>query len=240
MLRSTACRPEYRKSIEVPGTLVLLSKNKRLPNEDAAFLPAALEIVETPASPTGRAIVYVIVALFSLALTWAYFGQVDIVASAKGRIVPSGMSKVVQPFEIGVVRAIHVHDGQKVKAGETLIELDPTMNDAEWKHYQNDLTAAQLDVARLQAELSEGDPLANFHPPADAPPAGVDMQRKFLLDQIAERQAKLAVLDQQRQQKRAERETISAAVDKLTASLPILQERVDIGKTLYEHTTGSK
>ena len=160
---------------------ILPLKKRTADSEDLAFLPAALEIVETPASPIGRSIAYAIMALFALAVIWACVGKVDIVASAKGKIVPSGRSKMIQPFETGVVRAIAVHDGQVVKAGEKLIQLDSTMNDAELKHYQSDLIAAQLDVARLQAELSDGDGLANFKPPDDAPPPTlIAMQRKFL------------------------------------------------------------
>jgi hemolysin D len=88
--------------------------------------------------------------------------------------------------------------------------------------------------------LAEGDPPANFKPPADAPAALVAVQRKFILDQVAEQQAKLAVLDRQREQKQVERETIAATIGKLEASLPVMQERLEIRKTLYEHTTGSK
>src|ERR1700749_3335869 len=95
--------------------------------EELAFLPAALEIVETPPSPIGRAIGAALVALFCLALLWASFGHVDIIAFSTGKIVPSGRVKLIQPFETGVVRAIHVHDGQLVKAGDVLVELDPTM-----------------------------------------------------------------------------------------------------------------
>jgi membrane fusion protein, hemolysin D len=219
---------------------ILPFKKKQSDDEHHAFLPAALEIVETPASPAGRSIAYAIMSLFALALVWACVGKVDIVASAKGKIIPSGRTKVIQPFETGVVRAIRVHDGQDVKAGDPLIELDPTINDAEWKHYQSDLIVAQLDVARLQAELSDGDPLEAFNPPQDAPAALTALQRKFLIDQTAEQKAKLAVLDRQRQQKLAERETTAATIAKLEASLPILQERVEIRKTLFDHTTGSK
>ncbi len=208
--------------------------------EDLAFLPAALEIVETPASPLGRVTAYTLMALFAIALLWACVGKVDIVASAKGKIIPSGRTKVIQPFETGVVRAIYVHDGQTVKAGETLIDLDPTMNQAESKHYESDLLAAELDVVRLHAELAEGDPLTNFVPPEGAPASLVAVQRKFLLDQTAEQEAKVAVLDRQRDQKVAERETAIATIEKLEASLPIMQERVQIRKTLFDHTTGSR
>src|SRR5713101_2945681 len=128
------------------------------PVDGLAFLPAALEIVETPPSPIGRAISLTLIAAFCLAVAWATFGKVDMVSSAQGKIVSSGRTKVVQPFEIGVVRAIHVRDGQSVKAGDVLIELDPTISDAELHHLQSDLVVAQLDGARLHAALAEGDP----------------------------------------------------------------------------------
>ena len=125
-------------------------------DEELAFLPAALEIVETPPSPTRRAIGATIIALFSLALIWATFGSVDIVATAPGKIIPTGRTKVIQPFETGVVRAIHVRDGQSVKTGDLLVELDPTMTEAERDHLKSDLIAARLDVARLRAALGGG------------------------------------------------------------------------------------
>jgi hemolysin D len=231
---SQGAAPNVRNAVPSSRT------NKGLDKHELAFLPAALEIVETPPSPVGRTIVFSIIALFCLALLWAFFGQVDIVASATGKIIPTGHTKVIQPFETGVVRAIHVHDGQAVREGEVLIELDPTMNQAETSHLESDLIAAELDVARLRAALSDGDVLANFDPPEGAPAGLVATQRKFLADQAAEQQAKLAVLDRQRAQKEAERATIAATVDKLEASLPVLQERVEMRKTLYEHSTGSK
>ncbi len=115
-----------KAAIEVATNVVLLPlTRKRRETDELAFLPAALEIVETPPSPIGRAIGVTIVALFCLALIWAAFGRVDIIASASGKIVPNGRVKLIQPFETGVVRGIHVHDGQRVKGGDVLIELDP-------------------------------------------------------------------------------------------------------------------
>ena len=209
--------------------------------EELAFLPAALEIVETPPPPLAGAVGATLIALFCLALAWATFGHVDIVATASGKIMPSGRTKVIQPFETGVVRAIHVRDGQNVAAGEVLVELDPTMNDAERNHLRGDLVTAELDVARLTAALSdEADLLAGFHPPENASATLVSMQRQFLIHQIEENRAKLGALDRQRAQKEAELATINATVGKLEAVLPVLQERVDMRKLLYDHSTGSK
>ena len=230
-----AAQGVVRNVIAFPG------RHDRPEKDELAFLPAALEIVETPPSPVGRAIGTTIIALFCLALVWAAFGRVDIIASASGKIVPSGRVKLIQPFETGVVRAIDVHDGQSVKAGDVLIELDPTMTTAEAEHIRSDLIAAQLDIARLRAALSDTNDLQSaFRPPDGASAELIAMQRHFLLQQTDEYTAKIASLDRQRAQKEAERDTTAAVIDKLEADEPIISQRVDIRKTLVDRELGSR
>jgi hemolysin D len=208
---------------------------------ELAFLPAALEIVETPPSPTGRAIGVTVIALFCLALAWASFGTVDIVATAPGKIIPSGRTKTIQPFESGVVSAIHVRDGQSVKSGEVLIELDPTMSEAERDHLKSDQISAALDVARVRAALSsKADPFEDFHPPEGASSSLIEINKQYLISQVAEQHGKLAALDRQLKQKEAERDTITAAVAKIEATIPVLTQKVEIRKYLYEKDLGSK
>jgi hemolysin D len=209
--------------------------------EELAFLPAALEIVETPPSPIGRAIAVAIILLFCVALVWAWWGTIDIVAAAPGKIVPSGSTKVIQPFETGVVRSIGVEDGQAVRAGDVLIELDPTVNAAERDHLRSDLLAEQLNIARLRAALAgSDDPAADFHAPAEVDPALISSQRQVLLSQLAEYHAKITALTRQEAQKEAEQATTAASIHKLEAMIPVMQSRVDIRKTLMERELGSK
>jgi len=209
--------------------------------DELAFLPAALEIVETPPSPLGRAIAFSIIAVFAVALAWAFLGTVDIVAIAPGILIPSGRTKTIQPFETGVVRSINVRDGQAVKSGDVLIELDTTITAAELAHLKGDLLAAQLDVARNKAALTKNDdPLAAFKPPADAATTQIEMHRRFLVSQIAEQNAKLAAIDQQVKQKEAERATFAASMEKLKATLAPLQQRVEIRQQLFQKELGSK
>jgi hemolysin D len=209
--------------------------------EELAFLPAALEIVETPPSPIGRTIGATIILLFCAALAWAWWGTIDIVASATGKIVPSGRTKVIQPFETGVVRSIRVQDGQAVKAGDVLIELDPTVNAAERDHLHNDLLAEQINIARLRAALAGGDDrVADFTPPADADPILISAQRQLLLSQVNEHRAKIASLSRQQAQKEAEQATTAATIHKLETMIPAIQQRVDIRKTLMDKELGSK
>ena len=214
-------------------------REPRRREQEIAFLPAALEIAESPPSPIGRAIGACIIAAFCIALLWATLGSVDIVASATGKIVPGGRTKLIQPFETGVVRAIRVRDGQSVKAGDVLIELDPTMTEADQERQKSDLLAAELDVARLRAALA-ADPLAAFRPPQNASAAEIEMHRQFLISQRAEQSAKLSEIERQQGQKEAERATTSASVDKLEATIPVLKERVDIRKGLVEKALASK
>ena len=204
-------------------------------------MPAALEIVETPPSPIGRTIGATIILLFCAALAWAWWGTIDIVASATGKIVPSGRTKVIQPFETGVVRSIRVQDGQSVKAGDVLIELDPTVNAAERDHLHNDLLAEQLNIARLRAAFAGGDDrVADFTPPADADPVLISTQRQLLLSQVNEHRAKIAALARQQAQKEAEQATTAATIHKLETMIPAIQQRVDIRKTLMDKELGSK
>ncbi len=92
---------------------------------DREFLPADLEILDTPPSPVRMALILLICALVVVALAWSYFGRIDIIAVAQGKIQPTGRVKSIQPLETGKVAAIHVQNGQRVKAGDVLIEMDP-------------------------------------------------------------------------------------------------------------------
>lgn len=122
----------------------LLSRQKsdRLQYE---FLPAAEEIVETPPSPFGRIVIWLIAALIAIAFAWSYFGKLDIVASAIGKISPEGSIKTVQPASSGVVTAIKVREGQKVKKGQLLVQLDDTVARSNVKTSKEFLTVARLE-----------------------------------------------------------------------------------------------
>jgi hemolysin D len=115
---------------------------------DREFLPAALEILETPPSPAPIAFMLSICAFFAAALVWSFFGRLDVLAVAPGKIESIGYAKVIQTFEPGKVAAIHVEAGQAVKAGDVLVELDPTEALADQRSAADDLDAASAEAAR--------------------------------------------------------------------------------------------
>ena len=123
-------------------------------NLEYEFLPPALEIETTPPSPVRRALIWLIFLLTISAFIWSYFGKVDEVAVARGKVIPDGRVKVIQPMETGVIKAIHVQEGQMVKEGQLLIELDPTIKQADVESSAKALSIHAADKERLIAELN--------------------------------------------------------------------------------------
>ncbi|QND14022.1 HlyD family type I secretion periplasmic adaptor subunit [Rhizobium leguminosarum bv. trifolii] len=122
---------------------------------DNEFLPAALEILETPASPIRTALIWFICVLTAGALIWSYVGRFDIVATAQGKIQPTGRVKVIQSIEVGKTIAVPVANGAKVEAGDILVELDPTEARVEVNALTTSLAALRAEVARRGAALTQ-------------------------------------------------------------------------------------
>jgi hemolysin D len=211
--------------------------------EELAFLPAALEIVETPPPPLAGAVGAAIIALFCLALVWTVVGRLDIIATAQGKIVPTGRTKTVQPLEAGIVRAILARDGDHVTAGEILIELDQTVTRAERARTAHDLMMAKLDVARLTALRAQTEAIASpidFTPPPDAPEQEVRRTRAATIAQAQQQAAKVAAVDQQIAQKAAEGDETQASIAKLEASLPLIEEEAMVRRKAKELAYGNQ
>jgi hemolysin D len=115
---------------------------------DREFLPAALEILETPPPPLPIALMATISACALAALIWSYFGRLDVHATAPGKIETAGYAKVIEPLDPGKIAAIHVERGQTVKAGDLLLELDPAEANADSLSAEDALNASVAEIAR--------------------------------------------------------------------------------------------
>ena len=148
------------------------------------FLPAAEEIVETPAAPLGALVVWLVALLLVVALAWSYFGRIDIVAVANGKISTEGSTKVIQPAVSGVVTSINVHEGQRVKKGETVLALDKTTAEKDVATVNQSLNTARVerDILRRLAVGSNTDDIINN---ADLPDETKAMLRQFASSQTA-------------------------------------------------------
>ncbi|MDU1667099.1 MAG: biotin/lipoyl-binding protein, partial [Bradyrhizobium sp.] len=148
----------------------------RLNAEESEFLPAALEVIETPLSPTLRLTAATLCVIIVGAVSWASLSHIDMVAVAEGKVVPLGQVKVVQPLETAMIRTIHVDEGDHVKAGQLLVDLDPTEARADLDSLRSVRAQAALDAEVARVLLSRN-PEEEFRPPADADPVLVAQSR---------------------------------------------------------------
>lgn len=143
-------------------------------NELHDFLPGALLIQERPPRKLPRVTAYLIALLMMSGFTWASIGEVDIVARAAGKVIPTGQSKSVQSSITGTIDAINISNGDEVKAGEVLIELNTTepfntlqqkIEQLEFKHHEIERTqhfADYLEQGILHPISSDNDQQALF------------------------------------------------------------------------------
>jgi hemolysin D len=204
-----------------------------------AFMPAALEVEETPASPIGRAIIWVIVILFVSVVVWGIVGKIDVVAVGHGKIIPSGRIKTIQPLEIGKVKTIHVQEGQAVTQGQSLVTLDSTATQADTDRLQE-----QLDTAQLQQDRQQLFHVLLNQPALDKdwqkqayrqlmgladykliPNQTVAAQHSLLVEQVNEYQHRVQSLQHETVMRRAEQRRIGATATKLERTLPLITER---------------
>jgi hemolysin D len=198
--------------------------------DEAAFLPAALSLQATPAHPAPRRAAIAICSVFALALLWAWFGQVDIVAVAPGRIVVSQRTKTIQPLDASVVKRVLVRDGEAVRAGQVLVELDPTNAQADQSSVQEQLKAAEADLHRSQALLKALDSGRTLH----LPPLPLGEGRAHLQAEWQDIQARLAKLAAEHARRQAEAATVRETIAKLEATLPIARQREADMKSLAD------
>lgn len=195
--------------------------------EEADFLPAALEILEKPASPLGRTMMVVVIIFFCIALVWAVYGRVDVVATAQGRIVPEGNIKMIQPAELGVVRRILVKNGQAVKAGDSLVELDTTFSGADAQTAKRELQVAQVMKARAEVILARlAGKNVTFNAPVKLDPSVERMQTLLINASLDEYNASIDSYGQQKKEREADLAVVKQEIAKLEETLPLLEEQV--------------
>jgi hemolysin D len=215
--------------------------------DEAAFLPAALSLQDTPVHPAPRRFAYAIMGLFVIALVWSIFGKIDIVAIAPGRVVVSERTKLIQPLERSVVKQVLVKDGDRVQEGQALVELDPTAASADKTTAQDQLKAALSEVLRTRAIQQALQNMQHVAPVNTGLPAkyAPNFPQEWSATEKAAAQAqlegewgdvtaKLAKLASEISRRQAEIATARAVVEKLETTVPLAQARETDFKKLVD------
>ncbi|KCZ63702.1 hypothetical protein L53_04205 [Hyphomonas sp. L-53-1-40] len=210
-------------------------KTSRRERIETAFLPAALEIMDSPPRPIGRAILWLIIGAAAFAIVWAAYSKVDIVAVAEGRVAPRGRLQTVEAAEAGVVRALLVQEGERVKAGQALVELDPTNADADADAARSELATARLQRARSRAliQYSHGEPW-RIDPEGLAP--GVSAAEQSLVaSRIRAHEAEIDSLMEKINGADIARRQAETQLAKVNATLPLVEQQLASRRELAEN-----
>ncbi len=211
---------------------------------DHEFLPAALEILETPASPVRMWLLIIICAFVVAAIGWAYVGHIDIIASAQGKIQPLRAVKVIQPLDPGKVQTIAVTNGTHVKAGDVLVRLDPSEAAADVEGATAALASFQADALRRAASIRAAR-AGSFEPPAivwpDSIPARIrQREERVLAGDLGHLASNIASLHAQRDQKQAEVDRLTSTIASQEELILIDEERVKLRAVLEKQQLGYK
>lgn len=208
----------------------------RQPHE-AEFLPANLALQETPIHPTPRVFMWLIMVFVFIAVLWSLFGRIDVVAVASGKLVPDSRSKVIQPMEVSAISAIYVRDGQSVKTGDLLMELDSTVTDADIKRLQQEKVNADLEVVRFRSLLKKQDefnqnpdnkqslPITFSVAASEFSPEKLQAEELWANGEFDAYKARLLQFNAGINRKDADRRATQAILDKHTETLPITRQR---------------
>ncbi|WP_078083214.1 HlyD family type I secretion periplasmic adaptor subunit [Microbulbifer mangrovi] len=208
--------------------------------ELAAFLPAALEIQESPPNPLARWLAWGLLVLIVIAVVWAVFGRVNIVASAEGKIIPGSRVKQVQPLEKAVVKALLVREGEYVEQGQALIELDATLTRANKKQLESDLNSVRMRLAvnqgmLLQLESPEvvGSTPQYLSLGESASSQEVALHENLLRQKWQQYQSQLQVLRSALRKTQAQQGAAREVITKLEQTLPIVEKRANTLRGLH-------
>ncbi len=229
----------------VPQNAGKPAKKRRWATGDHEFLPAAIEILETPPSPVRIWLLMTICSFVVLALLWSWFGRIDIVASAQGKIQPLGAVKVIQPVETGRVREVTVLNGKQVKAGDVLVRLDPTEAEADVRATRTSLAAFRAEVLRRRTGIAAVasrrlTPVPTIEWPAEVAEDLRLRENRVLIGDLTQVSAVVASLEAQQAQKRAEAERLTATIDAQKNLIDIQKERVGMRTSLVERGAGAR
>lgn len=207
-----------------------MSKASLLSPEALDFAPDLLAIQERPPARLPRAIAMTVVALVGLLLLWAWFAQLDVIATADGRLVPLTFTKIVQPADAGVVTEILVNDGDQVKEGQVLMRLDPRLSQADTAALGKDVALRRLTLRRIEAELSD-------RPFLPSKGDHVELYGQIEAQFRARRQAYLDAVAQENEalnKARADGRASQQVLSKLTQTLPSYRQSAEAYRKLVQ------
>jgi len=187
------------------------------------FKPLLVELEDSPTSPLARWLFWILTIIMILIVSWLYFAKVDVVVSARGKVIPSGEIKIVQPIETGVVKEILVKEGEFVKKNQLLMRIDPSVTQSNLESKNKNAKLLEIEEARLMA-LIEDRP---FSTDRFSKISTSVIETQYLLYQSTKQshQQQIRLVKEQLQQVRQQSNSLESDISRVTQLLSIVEQR---------------
>ncbi|MCQ2738811.1 MAG: HlyD family efflux transporter periplasmic adaptor subunit [bacterium] len=127
-------------------------------NDEHEFKPLLTEIEDRPMNPLGGTVFWIIIIFMIIASLWLYIGKVDIVITARGKIIPDGEEKVIKSLDKGVIYSVDVEEGDYVAKGQTLAIIKPAEHEPGLElnnlHEEEAITIERMAAARYKMKIA--------------------------------------------------------------------------------------
>ena len=107
-----------------------------------------------PPLPSVSKFIWVICIGLLVLLAWAWFFELEEVSTGSGKVIPSSKEQSIQSLEGGILTKLYVSEGEIVKQGQVLAQLDPTRFASNVGESESLLIASKATAARLRAEVN--------------------------------------------------------------------------------------
>lgn len=165
---------------------------------------------------------------------WTFYGQLDIVSIADGQVVPTGRVKHVQHFEGGIIQLIRVKEGDEVRRGQALVELEQLRSGASLDEIQLRINALEVDVLRLDAHMRKLDRIPFPEEIIATRPLLVKEANALFLTHQKSLASTINRLNTMIDQKKQRIITIQAKLENTRQQLPMLQEQLTLSEDLLK------
>jgi HlyD family secretion protein len=200
------------------------------------FQADAVELEKQPLPASVRGLYTLLCALFITAVVWSILGKVDMIVSAKGRLITTGKQILIQPLVNSIIKEFHVEVGHVVSAGQPLVSLDPTFAQANETELKVRISTVSVLVERLESELS-GKP---FVVTPSMPATEADLQLNLYLGRREEYSARLGSYDSKLLQNQGEIDSYRRKLDSLYKQLAAHHELLNMRKKVFEEGADSR
>ncbi|MDZ7277217.1 HlyD family type I secretion periplasmic adaptor subunit [Pantoea eucrina] len=128
------------------------NRKKPLSAADGEFMNDVQASLLAQTTPGSRLVLWIIIAVIGIGLTWAHFARVEEITKGDGKVISRSREQVIQSLEGGILAEMNVREGSVVNRGDVLLKIDPTRAQSSYREGLSKMIGLKGSIARLRAE----------------------------------------------------------------------------------------